>query len=182
MAPRPWKRLGTGNPIDFEILRIREDRVEHPGTGAEHPRVIIECPDWVNIIPVTPEGQLVLVRQFRFGTWSATLELPGGMVDEGESPEQAAVRELEEETGYRPKQVLDLGYVHPNPALQGNRCHSFLALGCEPTGVLAQEAGEDIEVELHPRSAVPGLIRSGQITHSLVVGAFLLERLRAEQG
>ncbi|HYX90105.1 MAG TPA: NUDIX hydrolase, partial [Myxococcaceae bacterium] len=109
-TPKEWKRLRTGDATDYTILRIREDLVSDPRTGAGRPRVIIEAPDWVNIIPVTIDEQVVLVRQFRFGIWSPALEIPGGMVDPGEDPLSAAVRELEEETGYLPGgRVISLG-------------------------------------------------------------------------
>jgi ADP-ribose pyrophosphatase len=177
-TPREWKRLRTGAATDYTILRIREDTVEDPRTAAQRPRVIIEAPDWVNIIPVTIDDQVVLVRQFRFGIWSSALEIPGGIVEPGEDPMSAAVRELEEETGYLPGgRVIPLGKVHPNPAIQTNACHSFLALGCERTGRMDPEADEDIQVTLEPRARIPELLREGEITHALVVCAFLLERL-----
>lgn len=177
---QPWPRLRRGLEHDYRILKVRQDMVADPRTGHEHPRVIIDCPDWVNVIAVTKEEQLVLIRQYRFGTAETTLEIPGGMVEPGEDPAVAAARELEEETGYVPERVVGLGMVHPNPAIQGNRCHSFLALGCVKAHEGRQDAGEDIAVELHPRSTVPQLILGGAITHSLVVVAFYLEHLHAQ--
>lgn len=176
-TPKDWKRLRQGQVRDYTILKIREDLVGDPRTGAERPRVIVEAPEWVNIIPITLGDEVVLIRQFRFGAWSQTLEIPGGMVDPGEDPKAAAVRELEEETGYVPGRVIALGGVHPNPAFMTNRCHSFLALGCDQTGTVATDADEDIQLALEPRGKVPELIRSGAITHSLVLCAFFLERL-----
>jgi 8-oxo-dGTP pyrophosphatase MutT (NUDIX family) len=176
-TPSEWKRLRTGQAIDFGILRIREDVVGDPRSGAERPRAIIEAPDWVNIIPVTLTEEVVLIRQFRFGIWSNSLEIPGGMVDPGEDPRSAAARELEEETGYVPGRVIALGAVHPNPAFMTNTCHVFLALGCDRTGQIDRDADEDIQLVLEPRRRLPELIHTRAITHSLVVCAFLLERL-----
>jgi len=176
--PGDWKRIHKGQPLDLTILTIREDTVEDPRDGRHHPRVILEAPDWVNIIPVTRDGQVVLIRQFRFGVWKRTLEIPGGMVDQGEDPQAAAVRELEEETGYRPREVIPLGWVHPNPAFQSNRCLSYLALDCEQIHAGQQDASEDITVELRPRDQIPSLILSGEISHALVVTAFYLEGQR----
>lgn len=176
-TPREWKRLRSGKPIDFGILRIREDAVADPRTGAERARAIIEAPDWVHIIPITLTEEVVLIRQFRFGIWSNSLEIPGGMVDAGEDPKSAAIRELEEETGYVPGRVIALGAVHPNPAIMTNTCHTFLALGCDRTGQIDPDADEDIQLVLEPRQRIPELIHTRAITHSLVVCAFLLERL-----
>jgi ADP-ribose pyrophosphatase len=131
----------------------------------------------VNVVALTDAGDAILVRQFRAGVEANTLEIPGGMVDAGEEPAAAAVRELLEETGYAPTEVAFLGAVHPNPALQTNRCHSYLALGCKRVAESAQEAGEDIAVVLVPAPTLHGLIRSGAITHALVVAAVYFAEL-----
>jgi ADP-ribose pyrophosphatase len=178
-APLPWKRLRRGLEHDFSVLKVREDIVADPRNHREHPRVSLLCPDWVNVVAYTRADEAVLIRQFRTGVWASTLEIPGGMVDAGEEPLAAALRELEEETGYVAGRVLALGSVHPNPALQANRCHTFLALGCERRGRVHLDAGEDIAVELCPRAQVAALVRSGEITHALVVAAFHLEALHA---
>ncbi|MBI3181045.1 MAG: NUDIX hydrolase [Myxococcales bacterium] len=176
--PRAWQRVADGEPADYGVLKVRRIRVEDPRDGSEHPRVLVEAPDWVNVIPVTREGKLLLVRQFRFGVWANTLEIPGGMAEPGEPPEGAAARELEEETGYRAAELVPLGVCHPNPAIQTNRTHSFLALGCERVHEGRQDPGEDIALELVTRDELERLLREGAITHALVLVAFLFERLR----
>jgi ADP-ribose pyrophosphatase len=180
--PQPWKRLRSGPPLDFRVFKVREEWVADPRNGSEHARVVIDAPDWVNIIPRTKEGRLVLIRQFRFGIWSNTLEIPGGTVEPGEEPIHAAGRELEEETGYRAGQIELLGFVHPNPAIQNNRCYSYLATDCERVHLGRQDTGEDIVAELFEPAEVAHLIRSGEITHALHVAAFHLERLRSDAG
>ena len=178
--PKPWTLVARGEPRDYQILRVREDLLADPRTGKPHPRVIIDAPDWVNVIAVTPAQQVVLIRQFRAGIFANCLEIPGGMVDAGEDPARAAARELEEETGYRPGTLRALGFCHPNPALQGNRIHSFLAEGCQRVCEPHLDEGEDISVELVDRAQVDRLIGDGRITHALVLAAFLFEKtLRA---
>jgi 8-oxo-dGTP pyrophosphatase MutT (NUDIX family) len=149
--------------------------VADPRNGQEYVRTVIDAADWVNVVAVTTERELVLVRQFRFGTWANSLEIPGGVVDPGESPEATASRELEEETGYRPSSVRLLGLSHPNPAIQGNRLHSYLAEGCVKVNEGRPDASEDLRVELVPRAALRELVMSGHITHSLVLAALLFD-------
>lgn len=140
--------------------------------GTERDFVVIESADWVNVVPLTESGEVVLVRQYRHGVRERTLEIPGGMVDPGESPTQAAARELREETGYAPARVRELGMVTPNPAIQSNLCHTFLAEAVEPVGPPQPDPHERIEVCRVPLADIPVLIRSGSISHSLVVAAF----------
>lgn len=174
-VPRPWTQVAIRSERDYRIFRTRTLDVLDPRNGSPWVRTVIDAPDWVNVIPVTPQGEVVLVRQFRFGTWSNTLEIPGGMLDPGEDALTAAGRELEEETGFRPARVTALGISHPNPALFGNRLHSFLAEGCVKMHEGKQDGSEDIQVVLVPRTELPQLVREGHITHSLVLAALLYD-------
>ncbi len=176
--PAAWTKVSEKAPLDFHIFKLRELQAADPRDGASHPRVFLDCGDWVNVIPVTKRGEIVMIRQFRFGTWSLTLELPGGMIDAGEDPALAGARELEEETGYRAGKILALGWCHPNPAIMNNRLHTFLALDCEQVHGGAPDAAEDIAIEVYPRAKVQEFLRDGQITHSAVITAFHLEQLR----
>jgi 8-oxo-dGTP pyrophosphatase MutT (NUDIX family) len=126
----------------------------------------------VNVIPITPQDDVVLIRQYRHGTREITLEIPGGLVEKNDTPEMAAVRELYEETGYRASQMISLGGVHPNPAIQNNKCYTFLARDVSLVGDQHLDEKEDIEVLLRPLSEIPRLIRNGDITHALVLAAF----------
>ncbi|MBN2124974.1 MAG: NUDIX hydrolase [Deltaproteobacteria bacterium] len=172
MAPRPWKRISSRKETSFRIFDLRIDRAVSPRTERAHDFTILESLDWVNVIPVTPEGRVVLIRQYRHGTREVTLEIPGGIVENRDSPEEAARRELLEETGYRDGEMIPLGFVHPNPAFLNNRCYTFLAKDVYPAQEQQQDDKEDIEVLLRPLEEVPALMRHGEITHSLVLAAF----------
>lgn len=155
-------------------MRVREDVFADPRDGSEHHRLIIDADDWANVVALTPDGKLVMVRQFRFGSNGDALELPGGVVDAGETPEQAVIRELEEETGFRPRSVEPVGWVWSNPAHFTNRVHTFVARGCERIHDGKPEGSEDLVIELVPRSSIPDLIRSGEIRHALHIAALSL--------
>ncbi len=170
--PKPWPLVEKTLEGDFRIFRLVRERARSPRTGALHDFFVLETGDWVNVIPLTPEGQVVLVRQYRHGVKRVTVEIPGGLVDDGEDPAVAAARELEEETGYRAGTVVHLGSVDAQPALQNNRCHTYLALGCVRVGDPAPDAGEDLRVALAPVDDVPRMIAAGEITHAHVLAAF----------
>ncbi|MFT3707511.1 MAG: NUDIX hydrolase [Archangium sp.] len=175
--PRPWTKVGVRSEKDYKIFLARSFDVTDPRNGNPYVRTVIDAPDWCNVIPVTADGQVILVRQFRFGTWSNTLEIPGGMLDPGEDALTAAARELEEETGYRPATIRAIGVSHPNPAIMSNRLHSFLAEGCVKVSDGHQDGSEDIQLVTVPRAELRALVKNGQITHSLVLAALLFETL-----
>ena len=172
MLPKSWPIISSRLERAFRIFNLRMDRARSPLTGAEHDFVVLESAPWVNIIPLTPTQEVILIRQYRHGIREVTLEIPGGLVEAADTPLTAAKRELMEETGYRGETWIDLGYVHPNPAIQDNRCHTFLALGVTPAGPQALDEKEDIAVLLRPLAEIPRLIREGEISHALVVAAF----------
>jgi 8-oxo-dGTP pyrophosphatase MutT (NUDIX family) len=162
------------------VFSVQRDSSLSPRTGKPHPFYVLDCPDWVNVIALTGRNEVVLVRQFRAGTRTVTLEIPGGGVEAQDgSALVAARRELREETGHAAQNWKRLGVVHPNPAFQTNRCTTYLARGCRRVGALMPDAGEDIAVECVPLAKIPGLIRTGKITHSLVIAAFHFLSLRS---
>ncbi|MCA8961842.1 MAG: NUDIX hydrolase [Planctomycetes bacterium] len=166
-----WIRTASAPLGDFRVFTLREDILRSPRTGTEHSYYVIEAPDWVNVIAVTTDEQIVLIRQHRAGTGHATLEIPGGMVDPGETPLEAARRELSEETGFVSDDWTELGRVSPNPAIQSNSCFTFLARDARRAGPQQLDGTEDIAVELHHREALHERITSGEIDHALVVAA-----------
>ena len=167
MALPPVQRLSAaivGRHGVFDIVR-------HEVEGAEGPRVYITLAmlDWVSIAAVTADGRFVLVRQHRHGIGDVTLETAGGFVDEGETPQLAARRELREETGYSLREIQSLGSVHPNTAMQSNRCHIFLARGVEAAGPPAPDEDEHIEPVVLDAKAVRQALDDGIISNALSI-------------
>lgn len=167
-----WELLESEELQDARVFRLHRARARSPRSGEAHTFFRLEAPDWVNVIPVTPAGEVVLVRQYRHGSRTTTLEIPGGMIDPGESAEMAAARELLEETGYAAPSVELLGSVNPNPALFSNRCSTWLAAGATRIAPIRNEGAEETQVVLVPQEEIPERIRRGEITHALVIAAF----------
>lgn len=169
---KPWKRIRSQSGQSFRVFSIRTDTAISPRTGATHEFHIIETRDWVNIIPLTPDHRVVMVRQYRHGSKTVTLEIPGGLLDPGDTPEGAATRELLEETGYRAEEVVKIGVSNPNPAIFNNRCYTFVARNATKVHDPMPDSTEDIEVVLIPLADIQELIRKGEIDHVIVISAF----------
>lgn len=170
-APEPWTCLKQEYGPDLKIFKVRYDLLKNPRNGMATQRVVLESVDWVNIVAMTRENRILVVRQFRSGVDRFTIEIPGGMVDPGEESKQAAVRELEEETGYTGHNWKYLGSVEPNPAFHNNRCHHWLALDVEKTNHLNLDDGEDIVVEALTLRELRTEIEKGKLSHALALSA-----------
>ena len=154
---------------EYRIFTLqRHELVDSAGTPLHH-AFTFAMRDWVSIVPVTDDGKFIFVRQYRVGIDAPTLEVPGGIIDEGQTPAEAAVRELREETGYGAGKLVRLGASRPNPALQDNWHHMFLLVGAERLGHPQFDHGEYCEVVLLTREEIRGCIRNGDITHALVL-------------
>lgn len=173
-----WK-LGARHPgHDYRIFTTGFVDATHPRTGAVRQFSLIDCADWVNVIALTADHHVVLVRQFRPGTNRVCLEIPGGMIDPGEDPCTAAARELAEETGYTGGSVELLGRVAPNPAIQNNALYTVLVRGAAPTQPATPDDGEVLDVETASLAECRRRILDGEIDHALVVVAFAHLALR----
>jgi 8-oxo-dGTP pyrophosphatase MutT (NUDIX family) len=168
---RPWELVASEPQEDLLLFGRRHDRMRNPRTGEVLERLVLEAPAWVNVVPLTSDGRLVCVRQYRFGTAAVELEIPAGIVDPGEAHRDAAERELREETGHATERWAYLGASAPNPAFLDNLCHHWLARDVVEESRQQLDAGEDIAVELVALADVPRLVAAGRLRHALVLSA-----------
>ena len=168
----PWKKIRSTPAGDFRIFKIRSDVCVNPRTGKEHDFYVLDCVNWVNVIAVTPDQKLVMVEQYRHGSGTVELEIPGGMMDPHETdPVATAVRELREETGYEGENARLLGRVHSNPAILSNVTYTVLIENCRLQHGVEFDSGEDLITRLVPVADIPQLVADEKIGHSLVVVA-----------
>ncbi|MGH7800317.1 MAG: NUDIX hydrolase [Thermodesulfobacteriota bacterium] len=169
---KKWNVVRSESLNSYKVFSTRKDISISPITGENHDFYVVEAPDWVNVVAITADDQIILIEQFRHGTRSITLEIPGGMVDPDESPLEAARRELLEETGYDTDEWVCIGKINPNPAIQNNTCYTFLASNARRVQIPSFEGTEDIGILVKPATNITNLVSEGKITHALVVVAF----------
>ena len=183
MKLKHWQQVGSKPLGDFRIFKIRSDEKISPRTGQHCDFFVLESVDWVNVIAVTPQDELVMVEQYRHGSNTVELEIPGGIMDAHESdPVATGVRELREETGYEGTGARALNWVYANPAIMNNRSHFVVVENCEHRHECEFDHSEDLVTRLVPWREVSELIRTGKIRHPLVVAAlyhFALARQKA---
>jgi 8-oxo-dGTP pyrophosphatase MutT (NUDIX family) len=179
LSVRRWRSTSAELLFHHPLLGLERQRLA-TDTGEEREALVLRSPDWVNVVPLLAgpadrpeELRVVMVRQWRFGVGAETLELPGGVVEDP-TPEEAARRELREETGFQARSLRPLGELSPNPAIFSNRCFTFLATGLERAGEPLNGPLEEQVVELVPLAEVPARVRRGEIRHALIVAAFHL--------
>jgi ADP-ribose diphosphatase len=169
-----WELVESREDRKYGLFSVNINKSRSPRTGQIHEFQVLKSPDWVAVVAVTPDNQIVMVRQYRHGTGELSLEPPGGLVKDGQAPEQSACEELEEETGYQANELEFLGWMHPMPAIFSNRFYVYLARNAMPTGRLNPDETEEIETVLVPLDQIRDYIRSGRITCSVQIAALYL--------
>jgi 8-oxo-dGTP pyrophosphatase MutT (NUDIX family) len=170
----PWQILARETLADYEVFTVERLRARSPRTGVVFDRYALHLPDWINVVAFTEDGLLLMVEQYRFGAGVLSLEFPAGLLDPGEDPLDGALRELREETGYEPATLRLAGSVCADPAIQDNRLHVALALGCRRAGAPKLDEGEDVHLRLVGVAALEGMIERGEIRHALAIAAWHL--------
>lgn len=182
MNNKNWKLIDSKELLKTRLFSVLEEKSICPRNEQEGKFLVFKFSDWVNVVAVTPNNEIVMIKQFRHGSKTYELEIPGGLIDDTDKdPVHAGVRELLEETGYSGSPALHIGSVYPNPALQNNQCHTILVLNAKKTSELSLEEHEDIETILVKENQINNLIKNGTIKHSIVLNAIQLYFLKKQE-
>lgn len=166
-----WELLKEENVFSCIPFKVSKKTYKEPKKGSKFEAYILDVADWANIIGINENNEVLLIRQFRFGTDLIELEIPGGVIEKGEAPLKGAIRELKEETGYLTKSIIQIGCVDSNPAIMNNKCYTFLAKLGEK-GDVNFDPNEDIESEFVTQDKIKDLLLNGKITNAYIVAAF----------
>ena len=172
--PSPWDMQENNLHADCRIFEVRKQRLKRRSDGLEGEFFVLDTNDWVNVLALTPDDKIILVRQFRYGSKEQSLEPPGGVVERGEDPVIAGLRELQEETGYVGEEPKLLGAVRPNAAILSNRCHVILVRNAQKTAELNFDQHEELLTELYPVKELKEMVRRGEITHSIGLNSIMM--------
>jgi 8-oxo-dGTP pyrophosphatase MutT (NUDIX family) len=166
-----WQRLDSEAGPEIPLFKVRYDKMQHPTSLTEFQRVILEAPDWVNVVAVTTDNRIVMVEQYRFGIGELTIEPVGGLIDPGEDSLDAAKRELLEESGFGGGSWRYLGSVQANPAIHDNLCHHWLVEDVSIVQDPTPDDGEEIRVHLMTLDELREAFGAGKVRHSLGLSA-----------
>ncbi len=172
--PSLWDLKEDKLHADCRIFEVHKQKLKRCSDGVEGDFFVLDTNDWVNVLALTPEEEIILVRQFRYGSKEFSLEPPGGVVEKGEDPIIAGMRELQEETGYVGENPELLGVVRPNAAILSNRCHVVLVRNALKTTEPNFDQHEDLVTELYPVTQIKQMVLAGEITHSMGLNSILL--------
>ena len=168
---KAWETLGSEKIADCHVFTLYRHKRRSPGGALGGEFHTLEAPDWVNVIALTEHRELVMVRQYRHGIDEITWEIPGGMIDSGESPEEGGGRELLEETGYEGDKGVLIGSLRPNPAFLNNTQHTVLIRNVRKVATQSLDESEEIDVAVYSLDQVEQMVANGDITHGLVLNA-----------
>lgn len=180
IGPEKWQVIDNQFVFDCSIFKVSREHCIHPKDGRSGEFFVLHCPDWVQVLALTPERNIVLIRQFRFGTKRISLEIPGGIIEVGEDPVMAAERELLEETGFRGENAQLLTTIYPNPAIQDNKLYTVFIENCRLVTGQALDRLEEIEFLTIPVHHLWERIRQGEIDHGVALDALLFLKLKLE--
>ena len=169
--PKKWELIKDRLHAKCRIFEVRSQHFRHPKDGREGDFYVLNTSDWVNVLAVTPTKEIVMVRQFRYGSRELSLETPGGVIEKGEDPVTAGLRELREETGFSGESARLLSECRPNSAILSNRCHFVLVENVKKVAEVDFDPNEEIETVLVPIEEILDRVRSGEISHSLAINA-----------
>lgn len=173
---KSWKVLETTEIFTTALMKLRSEKCELPDGRIMSRYYVVDFPDWVHVVAITSANEMILLKQYRQAAREVFWEVPGGTLDPGHEsdPLEAAKRELQEETGYTSSHWKLLGSHSPNPAIQTNKIHTYLALNCSKTHELALDPFEDLEVELKSVKESFKMLKRGEFTHSLMMSSLVL--------
>ncbi|UYP47064.1 hypothetical protein NEF87_003349 [Candidatus Lokiarchaeum ossiferum] len=169
---KKWNLIKENKVFSSKPFNVYKKIYEKPEKRGKFSAFVIQTPDWANIIVRNKKKEILLIRQFRFGSDKVELEIPGGCIDSDEAPIDGARRELKEETGYISNKFQQIGVVDANPAIQSNKCYTFLAENITNTGIRNLDPDEDLECQFYPMEDVQNFIRDGKITNTYIIAAF----------
>lgn len=171
MRDLTWQVLKSEYVFKDRWFIARADSCKMPDGRIVEPYYVLEFPNWCNVLVVTEDEKIVMVRQYRHAAQQTTLEMPGGVIDKGETAEEAAVREIREETGYAVGELHFLYKTSPNPATNNNTAHLFLATGCKKLHSQHFDPFEEMDVVLLEKEQLLAMVRNSEIIHGVQIGA-----------
>ncbi|MDR0693038.1 MAG: NUDIX hydrolase [Puniceicoccales bacterium] len=169
--PAIWQQLSKETLAEYKIFSVARCELKNPSNNKSGGFYIIDCNDWVQVIGETPDGQIVMVNQYRFGSRKLSLELPGGMVEHGENVIEAARRELEEETGFCGDSARIIATLYPNPAIQTNILNVVLIKNCTKQKDTHFDEFEDLATSLITKQNLKRAVMGGEISHCITIAA-----------